>query len=75
MEEEDVWVGSKIGTEEIPRGVEDNIVGHTEVEPTQVLNVKHRVRDTSQQLLLLTSKMAAQGITEGVGRNLNIAIR
>ena len=65
----------KIKTEEIPRGIEDNIVGHTEAVPTQVRNMKHRTMATSQQLLFLISKTAAQGISEGVGQDVNIAIK
>ena len=68
-------VGTKMEIEEIPRGVKDNIVGHAEVVPTQVLNLKHRARATSQQLLLLINKTASQGIDEGVGWDVNIAIK
>ena len=61
-------------TEEIPRGAGDSIAGHTEVVPTQGLIVKQQARATFQRPLLQTNKAAAQGIAEGVGRDVNIAI-
>ena len=52
--------------EDHPRGVGVSIVGHIEVVPTQVLNVRYRGRGTSQQQVLLTSKMVANIAAEGV---------